>query len=113
MHVTRAADAPTYEAPGHYGMAAMRLQGHDVSDTRGFWVGLSHFLPGGGAEGSSAPLERVYVGIAGEVTVVTEDGEAVLRALDSCYLAAGERREVVNRTTLPASMLVIMTYPEG
>jgi len=28
-------------------------------------------------------------------------------------LAGGERRAIVNRTTLPASMLVIMPYPEG
>jgi hypothetical protein len=33
--------------------------------------------------------------------------------MDSCYLAPNEAREVVNRSNLPASMLVVMPYPEG
>ena len=39
-----------YEAPGHYGMTAMRVHGKDETGAQKFWVGLSTFLPGGGAE---------------------------------------------------------------
>jgi quercetin dioxygenase-like cupin family protein len=111
MQVTRLANARPYEAARHFNMTGLRLQGHDATKTDGFWVGLSHFLPGGGAESSSAPLERVYVVVAGEVTIVTDQGETVLAPMDSCHLAPGERREIINRTNSPASMLVIMPYP--
>jgi mannose-6-phosphate isomerase-like protein (cupin superfamily) len=112
MHVTRYKDAESYEAKGHFGMTGLRLQGFDVSPSLNFWVGLSHFLPSGGAESSASNAEKIYVVLNGEMTVVTSAGEITLGALDSCYLAAGERREIVNRTNLPAAMLVIMSYPQ-
>lgn len=112
MHVTRLSDAKPYEAAKHFNMTGLRLQGHDVSPNENFWVGLSHFLPGGGAESSDSPIEKVYVVVSGEVTVITDTGETTLHALDSCRLAAGERREIINRSNLPASMLVIMPYPQ-
>jgi hypothetical protein len=45
--------------------------------------------------------------------VVTDDGEETLGPLDSCRLAPNEARAVENRTNLPASMLVVMPYPDG
>jgi len=39
-------------------------------------VGLSHFLPGGGADESSSEAERVYVVLEGHITVTTEDGDS-------------------------------------
>jgi quercetin dioxygenase-like cupin family protein len=113
MQVTRLADAKPYEAPKHFGMTALRLQGHDASPTQNFWVGLSHLLPGGGAEMTASPLERVYLVLSGEVTVTTSEGSTVLKAHDSCCIGPGEARSVGNATNLPASMLVIMPYPEG
>jgi quercetin dioxygenase-like cupin family protein len=112
MHVTRLTDAPTYEAPNHHDMRGLRLQGFDVSDSEAFWVGLSHFLPGGGAGPDATPLEKVYVVLDGKLTVTTDDSEEILEPLDSCHLAPGERRTVTNRTNRPASMLVVMPYPE-
>lgn len=110
MHITRYSAAKPYAAANHFDMVGLRLQGFEASPARHFWVGLSHFLPGGGAGSSDSPLEKVYVVIAGEVTVVTDAGEETLRPMDSCYLAPGERREIVNRGNGPASMLVIMPY---
>lgn len=110
MHITRHQDAPPYEAPGHTNVASFRLQGQEVSPSRNCWVGLSHYLPQGAAESGSSNAEKIYVVLSGELTVVTDSGEATLGPLDSCYLAAGERRSVVNRTNAPASMLVIMGY---
>lgn len=110
MQLTRIADATAYQAPGHFGMAALRLQGHDRSDSQAFWVGLSHFLPAGGAERSASALERVYVVLDGAVTLTTDDGEVVLNPLDSVHLAGGESRALVNHTNRPASMLVVMPY---
>ncbi len=113
MHLTRIADARPYEAPKHFDMRSLRLQGFDASPSDHFWVGLSHFLPAGGAEADATPLEKVYVVLDGTVTVITDDGEHVLEALDSCHLEANERRSIENRTNRPASMLVVMPYPEG
>jgi quercetin dioxygenase-like cupin family protein len=112
MHVTRIADARPYEAPKHFDMRGLRLQGFDASPAEAFWVGLSHFLPGGGAEADATPLEKVYVVLDGQVTVSTDDGDAELGPLDSCRLAPGERRSIENRTNRPASMLVVMPYPK-
>jgi quercetin dioxygenase-like cupin family protein len=111
MEVTRAADAPTYEPPRHHDVTALRLQGFDASGTTLFWVGLSHFEPGGRAERDASATEKVYVVLDGELTVTTDDSEAVLGPLDSCYLARGESRAVENRSGSRASMLVLMEYP--
>ena len=113
MEVTRIEDAQAYEAPGHFDMRGLRLQGFDASAAESFWVGLSNFLPGGGAEMSVTPIEKVYVVVDGEVTVTTDEGDTVLRKYDSCRLAPGEARAIVNHTNLPALMLVAMPYPEG
>jgi quercetin dioxygenase-like cupin family protein len=113
MQVVRLNDARPYEAPKHFDMRSLRLQGFDASGAEKFWVGLSHFLPGGGAERDATPLEKVYVVLEGEVTVITDADETVLRRLDSCHLAPDEARSIENRTNQPASMLVVMPYPDG
>jgi len=112
MHLTRVADARPYEAPKHHDMRGLRLQGAEASENENFWVGLSHFLPGGGAESDATPLEKVYVVLDGRVTVITDEGEHELGPLDSCRLAPDERRSIENRTNVPASMLVVMPYPQ-
>lgn len=113
MKVTRIGDAQQYPAPGHHGVAGLRLQGMEASDTEHFTVSLSHLLPGGGADHSASPLERVYVVIAGEITVVTDDGEWSLGLHDSCHIPAGEARTLVNRTNEVASIIVVMPYPSS
>jgi len=107
MKVTRWNAAKQYAAKKHFGMVGFRLQGQEASSTQNFWVGLSQFLPGGGAEKSSSPTEKVYVVLEGEVTVITSEGETVLGPLDSCLLAANEERSVENRSNNVARMLVV------
>jgi glyoxylate utilization-related uncharacterized protein len=111
VQVTRLAQARPYAAPKHFDCTALRLQGFDASDLGEFWVGISHFLPGGGCERDASPLAKVYVVVDGEVTIVTDDGDTTLAAYDSCYIPASEARAIENRTNLPASMLVVMPYP--
>ncbi len=107
-------DVKAYDAPGHHGMRAMRLQGKDESGATRFWMGLSHFLPGGGADWGyeDNPLEKVYFVIEGEITVRTRSEEVVLRKHDSLFLGPNEGREIINRTNMPASMLVVINYPD-
>ncbi|MEM0049064.1 MAG: cupin domain-containing protein [Candidatus Bathyarchaeia archaeon] len=107
-------DAKPYEAAGHFKMVALRLQHKETTGVESFWVGLSHFLPGGGAEMSAANFERVYVMISGEMTVITEKGEEItLKPLDSIYIPAGEKRALINKTNMPATMLVIAGYSKS
>lgn len=113
MKVNRFTEVAQYTAPNHHNCSSFRLQGWDASDSANFWVGLTHFLPGGGASYESTPLEKVYVVLNGEITVLTERGEVVLRAFDSCHIPPNEARSVTNRTNNPATMLVVMPYPEA
>lgn len=111
MIVKRFQDARPYEAPNHYDMRSLRLQGFEPGGPESFWTGLSHFLPGGGAGPDASPLEKVYVVLAGELTV-TAGGETVrLGPLDSCCIPGGEVREVKNEGNAVATMLVVMPYP--
>jgi glyoxylate utilization-related uncharacterized protein len=112
MEVTRYDEAPSYEAPGHFDVYGLRVQGFEVTRTRNFSVSISHFLPRGGCEYGATPIEKVYFVLDGEVTVKTEEGEVVLKKYDSIYLAPNEARSILNHTNSPATMLVAMPYPE-
>jgi quercetin dioxygenase-like cupin family protein len=112
MKPTRLSEAQPYVAPNHFDMRSLRLQGFEQGGPQTFWVGLSHFLPGGGAGPDASPLEKVYVILAGELSVAVGDTETVLRAMDSCCIPGGEVREVKNKGNAVATMLVVMPYPE-
>ena len=113
MQITRFADARRYDAPKHFDMRSLRLQGFDLTASKFAWVGLSHFLPQGGAEMDAGPLEKIYVVLAGEVTIELGDGTVhVLKALDSCHIPGGEARSIRNHGNSVAAMLVVMPHPE-
>ena len=108
MQVTRIAEAPRYEAPEHFDMACLRLQGREASRTEAMWVGLSHLLPGGHTSLKGSPHEKIYVVIEGQVTVRTETAEVTLDPLDSVVIPRGEARALENRTNRPATILLLM-----
>jgi glyoxylate utilization-related uncharacterized protein len=114
MKHVRIEDLEAYEAPGHFGMTAMRIQGKEETGATKFWMGLSHFLPGGGAEWAyeDNPLEKVYFVLEGEITVKSKTETFVLKKGDSLFLGPNEGRDLVNATNMPASMLVVISYPE-
>lgn len=103
-------DVKSYEAPGHFGMTAMRMHGKEETGANKFWMGLSHFLPGGGADLAAPPGEKVYFVLNGEITIKTRTEEIVLAANDLVYIEPDEEREIINHTNLPASMLIIYSY---
>jgi glyoxylate utilization-related uncharacterized protein len=102
-----------YAAPKHFNMTAMRLQGKEETGIQKFWMGLSYFLPGGGAEWGyeDNPQEKVYLVLDGEVTVKSKTEEITLKAMDSLYLGPNEGREIINKTNKVATMLVVITNP--
>jgi quercetin dioxygenase-like cupin family protein len=115
MNVTRFDQAPTYVAPNHFDMRCLRLQGHEAGPSQALWMGVSQIAPGGHTSLDGSPVEKHYVVLEGEVTLVSElagvQTEAVLRQHDSACFAPGEKRQLVNRTSAPASILLAMPYP--
>lgn len=111
MKKVRIDQAKPYEAPGHFKMVALKLHGKAESGAEKFWVGLSHFLPGGGAEYAyeDSPTEKVYFVLEGEITVKTKKEEVTLGKWDSIYLPPNEGREIINKTNKPATMLVAIS----
>jgi quercetin dioxygenase-like cupin family protein len=114
MHVTKLADARHYEALKHFGMTCLRLQGLEASEADFAWVGLSYFLPGGGADMDAGAVGKIYVVLEGEVTIELAKGERhILSKLDSCFIPAGEARAIRNTTPATATMLVVMPNRKG
>jgi len=111
MEVKRFAEAKTYPAPNHRNYASLRLFGLDAGGPKQFTVGLSHFLPGGGAGPDASPTEKVYYVLAGELTLIAGGKETVLRPNDSCFVAPNESREIVNRGNDVVTMLVAVSTP--
>ena len=111
MLVKRFAEAKAYDAPNHRGVVGLRLQGFEDGGPTNQWIGLSQFLPGGGAGPDSMPFEKVYVVLEGQMTVILGGSETVLGEMDSCTIAPGEVREIVNRSNHICKMLVVIPYP--
>ncbi|MEO9574676.1 MAG: cupin domain-containing protein [Lentilitoribacter sp.] len=113
MLVKRFDDATSYEAPNHWGVTGLRLQGFEDGGPENQWIGFSQFLPGGGAGPDATPFEKVYVVIEGEMTVTIDGTDTVLGAMDSCTIPPGEVRKIENRSNHICKMLVVIPYPEG
>lgn len=104
-------DVKPYQAPKHFNMTALKLHGKEETGASKFWMGLSHFLPGGGAELDASPVEKIYFVLDGEVTVKSKGEKIVLKEFDSIFIGADEEREIINESNKPASMLVVINYP--
>lgn len=113
MLMKRFSAAKSYEAPNHRGVVGLRLQGFEEGGPANQWVGLSQFLPGGGAGPDSTPFEKVYVVLEGEMTVTVDGSETVLSRYDSCTIPPGEVRELENRSNHVCKMLVVIPYASG
>lgn len=111
MLVKRFQDAEPYEAPNHRDVVGLRLQGFEEGGPTNQWVGLSQFLPGGGAGPDSTPFEKVYIVLEGEMTVMVGESETVLGKYDSCTVAPDEVRTIENRSNHVCTMLVVIPYP--
>ena len=113
MRIKRFEDAEAYDAPNHWGVSGLRLQGFEDGGPENQWIGFSQFLPGGGAGPDSTPFEKVYVVLEGELTIEWDGKTDVLRAMDSCTVPPGQERRIENRSNHVCKMLVVIPYPEG
>ncbi|WP_352406355.1 cupin domain-containing protein [Acetoanaerobium noterae] len=108
-------DVMPYKAPLHFDCATLKLQGLEETGASKFWMGVTHFLPGGGAEYAyeDSPTEKVYIVLEGEVIVKSKTEEFLLKKMDSIFIGPNEGREIINKTNMPATMLVVVNYPEA
>ena len=111
MLVKKFADAKPYEAPNHRACTTLRLFGAEAGGSQALLVGVTHFLPGGGAGPDASPPEKVYYVLAGELTVIVNGKETVLRKNDSCYIGPNESREIVNRGNDVCTIFVAVAAP--
>lgn len=112
MQITRLNDAKRYDAPKHWDMRSLRLQGFDASACDFGWAGLSYFLPEGGAEMDAGPIGKLYFVLEGEITITLGDSSVhLLSKMDSCFIPAGESRAIRNNGAAVATLLVVMPYP--
>lgn len=114
MNVTRIAQAPEYQAPNHFDMQCLRLQGHNAGPAEQLWMGMSVLQPGGHTDLAPSPIEKHYVVLEGSLTLVGElqgvKTQEVLHRFDSCRFAPGESRQIVNHTDQEARILLAMPF---
>ncbi|WP_258360407.1 cupin domain-containing protein [Moorella sulfitireducens (nom. illeg.)] len=106
MKVVKAGEGRVYDARKHFHMWGIKMVSPEV-ETRGVTVSMSHFLPNGGAEMSTSPLERAYYVLAGSITVRGHEAEYVLNEGDLVYIPPGEEREIEVNNNRPATILVV------
>ena len=96
--------------PKHFNVVSGKFQGEAETGLKSFWMGMSHYLPGGGVEfsGADSAEEKVYFILEGELTVKTETEEFVLGHWDSLYIGPDESRSIVNNTSKPATMIIVV-----
>lgn len=101
-----------YKAPMHFDCTTLKLHGTEETGASKFWMGVTHFLPAGGAEYAyeDSPTEKVYVVLEGEVVVKSKTETFVLKKWDSIFIGPNEGREIINETNMPATMLVVVNY---
>lgn len=107
MKKVSVSDLQAYNPPKHFNMTALKIHERLSSGDPKYWMGMSHFLPAGGAEYSESPVELVYFVLDGEITVKTKNETYVLKKWESLHMMPGDGREIINETNLPATMLVI------
>lgn len=111
--VTHRNGSTKYQAPGHFDVLTTRLHDPDDVNDGTIVMGLSHFLPGGGADMAPANFEMVYYIMEGEMTVtlkneVGEEKKYVLQAGDSVHFGKGTERASLNTGVVTAQMLTVM-----
>ena len=115
MNITRFDTAPSYLPPNHFDMRCLRLQGHEAGASQALWLGVSPIAPCGHTSLDGSPMEKHYVVLEGQVTLVGDlagvPTEAVLRRHDSACFAPGEKRQLIYRCNAPASILLAMPNP--
>jgi hypothetical protein len=115
MNVTRIESAPTYVAPNHFDMTCLRLQGREAGPAEQLWMGMSIIAPGGHTTLEPSPMEKHYIVLQGELTMLSQTGdgpvqEVVLKTWDTARFAPGESRQLKNLTNHEVRVVIAMPF---
>jgi mannose-6-phosphate isomerase-like protein (cupin superfamily) len=108
MHVTLAANAPAYSAPGHDGVRMWRLQGMDVSPLQGVWSARLDVAPGAHMTPKSSPAAKLYIVASGAIRLRGGEQTVELAAGDTAFVLPHEEREIWGHTQQPACVYLVM-----
>lgn len=110
MKLVEFKDVKPYKAPKHFDCVSLKVQGKEETGVSKFWMGVTHFLPGGGAEYdyTESPTEKVYFVLEGEIVVKSDNETFVLKKNDSLYIPPFEGRTIINESNEPCKMLVVI-----
>jgi quercetin dioxygenase-like cupin family protein len=108
MKLIKASESEQYEAKKHFNCwTGHKLTPGEVSQRIN--ISYSHFLPNGGAEMSSSPMERVYYLLSGSMAVKSQTEELIMAPGDMVYIGPNEERSVRILNNETATMMVIMS----
>jgi glyoxylate utilization-related uncharacterized protein len=112
MKAVKFHEVKPYMAPLHFDCSTLKLHGTEETGVTKFWMGITHFLPNGGADYAyeDSPTEKVYVVLEGEVVIETKTERFVLKKNDSIFIPPYQGRSIINETNEPATMLVVVNY---
>lgn len=109
MHVRRAKDAVKYQAPGHHGVEAVRLQGLDAGGPDTCVVSVSVYRSGAWVDSLPTAAETIYVVLEGALVINPHsDVPVTLTRHDSVHLHEGETRAILNENEADAVLLVVL-----
>ena len=112
--VVRKNEATRYEVPNHFDVRTTRIHNpEDVNDGH-LVLGMSHFLPGGGANASPAKTDTIYYVVTGEMTVeLYDDADKISKFIlgpgDSVHFGKGTKRSCLNTGSECVKMLVVQS----
>ena len=108
MHVTRAPDAPAYQAAGHHQMTMHRIQGLEASPLNGVWAARLTLAPGGRVDPKGSPAAKLYVVTEGRVRFRGGSTTVDLGPGDSVFVLPDEEREFSEAAGAQAVMYLTM-----
>lgn len=101
-----------HDVPAHYGMKSLDIHGMEPEGFQNILIlGMSQFLPGGGAERTEIKADVIYYILEGWLTVITDSETAVLGPGDTVRFGMNEVREIKNLGVSMVKMLVIAGLP--
>ena len=92
MFLTKAADAPQYQAPGHHNMQMHRIQGMDASPLNQVWSARLTLEPGGFVEATASPAAKLYIVDSGLIEFTGGEQTALISKGDSVFVLPHESR---------------------
>ena len=108
MYITKAENAPAYQAPGHHKMQMHRIQGKDVSPLDNVWSARLTLEPGGFVEPTASPAAKLYLVESGEIEFTGGSHTAVIKKGDSVFVLPNESRAFKEHSGGTAVMYLVM-----